>query len=217
MKSFERLSHLFNYYSRFNPIAASYAHPSFSQYGEDRIVEAELPRNRGWYVEVGAYHPFRFSNSYLFYSKGWSGVLVEPQSSNCSLLRRFRPRDTIIEAAVSDKNGHVFFQKNEMDTTSKIATTEVNNENLVRLPCYTLESIFGKTQTPEDFEFLSIDCEGHDLTVLRSNNWAVYRPKVIAVEDLVTNDVTDIDILLDENSYKLIGRCDQTKIFKTND
>lgn len=47
----------------------------------------------------------------------------------------------------------------------------------------TLSSIFKKHLSGADsFDLLSVDTEGHDLTVLKSNDWSRYRPKVICVE-----------------------------------
>jgi len=36
-----------------------------------RIFERQ---STGFYVDVGAHHPKRFSNTYFFYKKGWSGI-----------------------------------------------------------------------------------------------------------------------------------------------
>src|SRR4051812_46477871 len=69
---------------------------SYSQHGEDALV-AELlggyDLSAGIYVDVGANHPIRLSNTYLFYRKGHHGILIEPNRSLLSLLEKFRKRD----------------------------------------------------------------------------------------------------------------------------
>ena len=34
-------------------------------------------KNKGTYIDIGAYHPYRFSNTYLLHKKGWNGTNVD--------------------------------------------------------------------------------------------------------------------------------------------
>ena len=48
-----------------------YKRYSFSQEGEDIILNNILnDKKSGFYIDIGAHHPVRFSNTYLFYLKG---------------------------------------------------------------------------------------------------------------------------------------------------
>src|SRR5712691_746790 len=50
-----------------------------SQSGEDALLWDLLgDREKGFFVEAGAYDGYTFSVSYLFECVGWEGVLVEP-------------------------------------------------------------------------------------------------------------------------------------------
>ena len=52
----------------------------YSQEGEDIVIDRYFQHKaKGFYVEVGAHHPFRFSNTYRFYRRGWTGVCIEPR------------------------------------------------------------------------------------------------------------------------------------------
>ena len=48
---------------------------SFSQEGEDlilkRLFDHLKPNDKGFYIDIGAHHPVRFSNTYLFYRKNF--------------------------------------------------------------------------------------------------------------------------------------------------
>jgi hypothetical protein len=72
-----------------------YAQPrSFSQFGEDRfLLRYFRDQTSGFYVDVGASHPFSFSNTYLLYERGWRGLNLEPAPDDFALLQRHRPRD----------------------------------------------------------------------------------------------------------------------------
>src|SRR6266487_4104160 len=85
---------------------------SYAQYGEDIVVEALVPELRGFYVDVGAFHPVQFSNTYLFYRKGWRGLNVEANPDALPEFHRKRPGDRTIQAVLSnveeEREFHVF-------------------------------------------------------------------------------------------------------------
>jgi len=47
-----------------------YVIPSYSQFGEDRMIEHFTAYSGGTYVDVGANHPVLYSNTYKLYLKG---------------------------------------------------------------------------------------------------------------------------------------------------
>ena len=51
---------------------------SFSQEGEDLLIDRMFDgQSVGFYVDVGAHHPTRFSNTYLLYLRGWRGINID--------------------------------------------------------------------------------------------------------------------------------------------
>ena len=55
-----------------------WANYSWSQEGEDRILYRIFEQQPvGFYVDVGAHHPKRFSNTYFFYRRGWRGINID--------------------------------------------------------------------------------------------------------------------------------------------
>jgi len=78
---------------------------SFSQEGEDMILQRIFSgKNDGFFVDVGAHHPTRFSNTYLFYLKGWRGINIDAAPGSMTAFRKVRPADINIECPVSDKS-----------------------------------------------------------------------------------------------------------------
>ena len=64
---------------------------SYSQEGEDMILRRLFEtRRRGFYVDVGAHHPRRFSNTYYFYRQGWSGINIDAAPGSMKLFDRLR-------------------------------------------------------------------------------------------------------------------------------
>ena len=74
---------------------------SYSQEGEDRILQRLFENQTpGFYVDIGAHHPRRFSNTYIFYKQGWRGINVDATPGSMFLFRVFRKRDINLEIAV---------------------------------------------------------------------------------------------------------------------
>jgi hypothetical protein len=70
---------------------------SYSQDGEDMVLKVFFYENKrkyeGFYIDVGAHHPFRFSNTAFFYQKGWRGINIEPTPDLIKKFKRYRKRD----------------------------------------------------------------------------------------------------------------------------
>jgi hypothetical protein len=171
---------------------------SYSQEGEDlllwRLFEG---KNEGFYVDVGAHHPVRFSNTYLFYQNGWRGINVDATPGSMAEFRRLRPHDINLEALVSaERDARPFFLLNEpaLNSVSASLSAERTKKNSqytiigeVRLTPKPLSEILAEN-LPEgqSIDFYSIDAEGLDLSVLRSNDWMRHRPSFILAELLET-------------------------------
>lgn len=81
-----------------------YALKSYSQEGEDIILRRFFGLNKkGFYVDVGAHHPKRFSNKYFFYKKGWKGINIDAIPWSMNVFKKVRPRDINIEVPISSK------------------------------------------------------------------------------------------------------------------
>lgn len=164
---------------------------SYSQKGEDLILDRLLGyKKNGMYVDIGANDPVRFSNTYRFYKRGWRGILVEPDRVCYKKLKRIRPHDIAFNKGVGSSRkplSFFIFFPDTLSTFSKDAAkrsvkqgfTLVDTVTVPVEPLYSILDTHGK-KTPVDI--LSVDTEGYDLTVLKSNNWDRFRPRLICVE-----------------------------------
>jgi FkbM family methyltransferase len=173
-------------------------HRSFSQEGEDRVLSSLLFKlhggkhvNDGFYVDVGAHHPFRFSNTCLFYKQGWHGVNIDAMPGSMTAFRKERPRDINIESGIGRNietlRFYVFNEPALNTFDESLAKARCNDvwhiTSVVNVPVAPLFEIL-KANVPggKRIDFLSIDVEGFDLEVLQSNNWQTFRPLVVVVE-----------------------------------
>jgi hypothetical protein len=79
---------------------------TYSQFGEDILIRGFFrDKQVGVYVDVGAFHPIYYSNTYALYKLGWYGVAIDANRTFERLYKKFRPRDTFVHAAVGQSEG----------------------------------------------------------------------------------------------------------------
>lgn len=172
-----------------------YAIKSYSQEGEDMVLRRIFEGQPvGFFVDVGAHHPCRFSNTYFFYKCGWSGINIEPNPDAISAFQSIRPRDINLQFGVSDSPGQLTYYQfdepalNTFDheiVKSRLARTPYKLKTTSEVSVKRLDAILAE-HLPENtkIDFISIDVEGFDFAVLKSNDWDLYRPKCVLVEML---------------------------------
>ncbi len=205
-----------------------YSTKSYSQEGEDMILQRIFyPRDEGFYIDVGAHHPKRFSNTYLFYKRGWSGINIDAMPGSMTLFKKIRPRDLNIEIAIAKDEKEIDFfifdESPALNTCDEEVGLSRSGDQTVRrqkVLTKTLKQVLVE-YLPEDtkISFLSIDVEGLDLEVLQSNDWQIFRPEYILVESLnfkSLSEIKDNEIceFLKCQKYTLIAKTVNTLIFE---
>ena len=158
----------------------------FSQFGEDRVLMEILKKkmNKGFYVDVGCYHPKKHSNTYLLNKKGWKGINIDIEKKKIRVFEMARPNDINILAAVSHKKRLIKVHKTQdYGVGTKIINNIKTKSNFEILETKTLNQIIEKTiYKNRKIDLLSIDTEGEDFNVLRSLNIKKYSPSIIIIE-----------------------------------
>jgi FkbM family methyltransferase len=173
-----------------------YARTSYSQEGEDLILLRLFDENSpGIYVDVGAHHPYRFSNTCLLHDRGWRGINIDARPGSMAAFRRARPRDINLEVGISEQPSELeffLFEEPALNTFDRALAESRLAEGwplsrTLTVPCRPLADVLA-TELPRlgatAPDLLSVDVEGLDLEVLRSSDWQRYRPRVVIVEVL---------------------------------
>lgn len=195
---------------------------SFSQEGEDLLIERLTEdQETGFYVDVGAHHPTRFSNTYKLYRRGWRGINIDPTPGVMGLFRKKRPRDINLDIAIADKPGHamlhVFDEPALNSTNSELSATRAADTDYrllksIEVPAAPLRDVLLEFLPPDygRIDLMTIDVEGADFDVLRSNDWSLFRPRILIFEALSSSleDVMASDELeyLSERGFTLYAK-----------
>lgn len=204
---------------------------SYAQEGEDIILQRYFSnKKKGVYVDIGAHHPIRFSNTYIFYKSGWTGINIDPIPGVKAIFDQVRPKDINLELAINNEETEIEyynFREKALNTFSKTLAKQYTDANwklesvlkLNTTPLYkVLDNFF---PVPQNIDFMSIDVEGFEFNVLSSNNWEKYKPKIILIELLnCTIDQyphTEIAKFLTPKGYSVFAKTFNTFFLKLDD
>ena len=198
--------------------------PAYAQFGEDQVL-AELVGTKtcGFYVDVGAHHPHRLSNTHLLYVRGWWGINIDPNRAAIDAFEAERPSDVNLCCAVGTANGTArlyAYDEPALNTLSDARAAVVGlPAGEIIVPVRTLNDILAEHVPPRlSIDLLSIDVEGLDLAILQSLDFDSYRPRLICVEihDFDFERLSDEPVyrLLHSHGYRMVSMCLLTAIFR---
>ena len=162
---------------------------SYSMDGEDLIIfDYFKNKKKGFFIDVGCYHPIHRNNTFLLYKKGWQGINIDIHSFSVDLFNYLRPKDLNYNYAISDKNEilNMYYQKKlsqlstiEYDQAKKVFQGPIKEKKIQAL---TLDEILNISKIEKKIDLLDIDVEGADFKVLKSFSLEKFRPELICVE-----------------------------------
>lgn len=212
-------------YCMLHPISMAKMNFSFSQEGEDVIIKNLLGNveKKGIYVDIGAHHPMRFSNTFYFYLHGWTGINVDAMPGSMKKFNKYRKKDINLEAGISNTGEELVFYEftdgalNTFD--AKLAQKYEGNGykviNQQSIQTYKIMDILDQYVGEQEIDIMDIDIEGMDDLIIGQIDWQKYRPKIVLAEkdyNLATKDVRPNRVLC-ENGYMLAAMTRLTGIY----
>ncbi len=188
-----------------------------SQNGEDRALAKIFKQPRGYCVEVGAFDGFSISNTYYFEKKkrGWKCLLVEADPVSAAKCVLNRPRSLTIAAAAtnSESVGEIDFQVIEHNRAMsgvsfddfQVSHFERHNTEFAptktTVTARTLDSMLEQSKFPR-VDFVTIDVEGHEFSVLQGFDIARWKPTVVVLERLKSEPEPEIAAYMAQHGYE---------------
>ena len=181
---------------------------TYSQSGEDLFIDSYFKNlNDGFYVDIGCFHPIKYSNTAKLYNRGWSGLNIDINQTSIDLFNIIRKRDQNYCAAISNENKKVIaytdnyfspinsINKNFFELTLNKFSDGKYFENEIN--SYKFLDFLKKNELNIDkIDFLNIDAESHDYEILQGIDFKKVNIKLICVE--MFNENNEID----KNRYK---------------
>jgi len=180
---------------------------SYSQNGEDEFLLgllAKQPATQGFYIDIGANHPTKISNTYALYRAGWSGIVVEPNPAFRRLHRIFRRRDTFINIGIARNAGLLAFHHQLWAVLSGFgAQCAAGSRRVEMLPVLPLDALLPLCK-PAEAVVLSIDVEGLNYEVLQSGAKLIEKVTYIIIE--FGEEEAEISAFLQAHGFATIHR-----------
>ena len=187
---------------------------SYSQFGEDQIIKDYFGNFVGTYVDVGCYHPIKYSNTALLHKIGWKGINIDLNETSIDLFNACRKEDINIVACLSDKNEKVsVYLDSEFSALNSVNAENSEKFKLSKIKRKNIDTQIFSDLIKKNFDFLNIDCEGNDYKILKTIDLKKYTPKLINIE-VSENNKKDIYSYLNLNGYEILEIKSLSHIFK---
>jgi len=189
------------------------------------IIDEILDGKRdGFYVDIGAHHPMKYSNTHRFYMHGWHGLSIDAMPGSKALFDKYRKGDINVEAGVSDEAGELIFYRFEDGAlnTFDASIAEDCEKKGYRLigkevvKVFDIMSLLDKYVGDRPIDLMDIDVEGFDERIIASINWDKYAPRVLLVEkstDDRNNAIISNDLLV-KKGYRIVAATTRTAIYQ---
>ena len=167
---------------------------TYSQFQEDLFINQYFKNlENGFFVDIGCFHPIKYSNTARLYNKGWSGINIDINQTSIDLFNMIRKRDQNYCAAISNENKDLiyyidhhfspinsvnkkFFDKNSKNFSDKNYTKK-------EIKTYKFLDFIKKNKIIlNNIDFLNIDAESHDFEILQGFDFKNINIKLICVE-----------------------------------
>lgn len=188
---------------------------SVSQLGQDLwVLERSAYKRGGYFVEFGATDGVLLSNTYLLETQmGWQGICAEPNPKYFGRLQRNR-RCRVSDACIGARTGEVveFVLAEEFGGMAADMDRDMHSQrrqaywsdsaNRTRFTTESLHDLLTRLGAPRDIDYLSIDTEGSELSILSTFPFDRWNVRLITVEHNFSSDREPIRALLERHGYR---------------
>lgn len=165
---------------------------------EDMIVSNYFGDYKGTLLDLGANDGITFSNSFKLLWNGWSGVLVDPSPSAYKKLQTLyegNPDVHLMNVAIGNHNTLTTLYDSDSllnNGDSSLVSTCVKNETKrweplnmkfeeVEVEMWNFKYLIHQSPI-KSFDFISIDCEGLDISILKQINLSDVNCRCLCIE-----------------------------------
>ena len=147
----------------------------------NRILEIFGGKSTGFFIDIGASHPWVYNNTWILEKEGWDGILVEPNVHFVELLEKHREA-TVVHAALWSEDGEAAFNTGEMGSALVATGKKCGScyNHIMSVETLTIGTFLDryKDVIPKYVDFISVDAQYAEHTFYRGLPLA----KVISME-----------------------------------
>ena len=149
----------------------------YSQNQEEIYIVNYFGSKKGNFLDIGAWHPFEFSNTRRLYEYGWSGIYVEPSPicyKNFVKEYQLESKIKLLNCAITPNiSGKINFYEANGDALSTCNIEHKNNWekngvpfNLIEVDALSTKDL--ECQIQSQINFLSLDVESNNINIFNA-------------------------------------------------
>jgi len=162
-----------------------------SQRDEEKHILEYFKEYKGTFIDIGAFHPTKFSNTRALYENGWKGILIDASPTVYPAIEE-EYKDTDIETyniAIADYSGEIDLYDSKGDALSSTDKNHVDkwvkgydcSFDKITVPCLTITDLILKSKH-DHFDFIDIDIENDQMGFDILRQFDLNGCKVICIE-----------------------------------
>lgn len=200
----------------------------FSQYGQDEFIDKVVlnKKRKGFFVDIGAHDGVSLSNSNFFEtSREFTGLCIEPNPTVFEELQKNRHCD-MLNVCISETEGTAKFlaiegysqmlsgiidhyHPNHLQRIDSYIVKHGGSKKEIEVKCTPLQNIL--ILLNKKIDFISIDTEGNELSILKSIDFAKLQVDCFTIE----NNYGELGIgqIMKENGYIKVYRLGDDDVY----
>ena len=149
----------------------------YSQLCQEAFVVAyTLNEIEPYYLEIGAFHPEKYSNTAsLRKFMGWAGLSVDPSKESLKAFTDAGLADAFLNLGVGPVGGSAYFY-------SDGAFSQTHHESAKSAIEIEILGIRDLVLLNPNVTYVSLDIEGGELEIIRAFPWDICKPRVFTIE-----------------------------------
>ena len=203
----------------------------YSQWGEDLLINNFFEnKQKGIYLDIGCFHPFMYSNTYLLFQKGWKGINIDINQTSIDLFNICRPNDTNLCTTIDEnkRKFEVYYDDpfSPVNTLDKdfylnLKKTFFKNKKKLFVQSKKIQEIIEVSKIEGTIDFINIDVEGFDYEMLTQIDLKKFKVKLISIETHNVDGTSSknmelISSFLNKSNFSIYKRIGPSTLYNFN-
>tara|TARA_B100000003_G_scaffold198730_1_gene203940 strand:- start:653 stop:1129 length:477 start_codon:yes stop_codon:yes gene_type:complete len=141
---------------------------------------------------------------------------IDLSKESIELFKIARPNDLNVNCAITDFNGETYYYQNSEINQQNSLLKSNDNQKKIKINAFTLNELL-KINKIDECDYLNIDTEGNEFTILQNINFDTIQPLLVSIEDnsfdLENENKKKIINLMEKKSYQMINVIGVTMFF----
>ena len=153
----------------------------YGEFAEDIFINRVFKNLKsGFYIDIGAYHPFKGSLTFLLFQKGWRGLNIDLSEDSIELFKIARPNDLNVNCAITNFCGETLYYQNSEINQQNSLIKKNNHQKEIKVNAFTLNDLLKKKNVTQ-CDYLNIDTEGNEIDIIQSIKFDVIQPQLLSL------------------------------------